>query len=98
LNEGEANNGGNNVSRSQIDHDLRWSAIQAHQIDGRSHRDGKFAQVYWVVAKDTVDSRVAEVLLWKLESMSNLQRRFYEGFERKYFPPFKERAHEACPI
>jgi hypothetical protein len=52
---------------------LRWSAIQAHQIDGRSHRDGKFAQVYWTVARETIDIRVAEVLLRKLESMSNLQ-------------------------
>ena len=81
LHEGEANNGGNNVPRSQIDHDLRWSAIQAHQIDGRSHRDGKFAQVYWVVAKDTVDSRVAEILLWKLESMGNLQGDSTKDFE-----------------
>ena len=38
LHEGETNNGGNNVPRCQIDHDLRWSAIQAHQIDGRSHK------------------------------------------------------------
>jgi hypothetical protein len=45
LHEGETNNG-NDVPRYQIDHDLRWSGIQAHQIDGRSHRDGKFAQVY----------------------------------------------------
>jgi Domain of unknown function (DUF5710)/SNF2-related domain len=81
LHEGEANNGGNNVPRSQIDHDLRWSAIQAHQIDGRSHRDGKFAQVYWVVAKDTIDRRVAEVLLWKLESMGNLQGDSTKDFE-----------------
>ena len=73
LHEGETNNGGNNVPRCQIDHDLRWSAIQAHQIDGRSHRDGKFAQVYWIVAKETIDTRVAEVLLRKLESMGNLQ-------------------------
>ena len=29
LHEGEANNGGNNVRRSQIDHDLRM--VQAHQ-------------------------------------------------------------------
>jgi hypothetical protein len=81
LHEGEANNGGNNVPRCQIDHDLRWSAIQAHQIDGRSHRDGKFAQVYWVVAKETVDSRVAEVLLGKLESMGNLQGDSTKDFE-----------------
>jgi len=81
LHEGEANSCGNNVPRCQIDHDLRWSAIQAHQIDGRSHRDGKFAQVYWVVAKDTVDGRVAEVLLWKLESMGNLQGDSTKDFE-----------------
>src|SRR4029077_12333714 len=81
LHEGETNNGGNNVPRCQIDHDLRWSAIQAHQIDGRSHRDGKFAHVYWVVAKDTIDSRVAEVLLWKLESMGNLQGDLTKHFE-----------------
>ena len=81
LHEGETNNGGNSVPRCQIDHDLRWSAIQAHQIDGRSHRDGKFAQVYWVVAKDTVDGRVAEVLLWKLESMGNLQGDCTKDFE-----------------
>jgi hypothetical protein len=81
LHEGEANNGGNNVPRCQIDHDLRWSAIQAHQIDGRSHRDGKFAQIYWVVAKETVDVRVAEVLLRKLESMGNLQGDSTKDFE-----------------
>src|ERR1700722_13912809 len=81
LHEGETNNGGNNVPRCQIDHDLRWSAIQAHQIDGRSHRDGKFAQVYWVVAKETIDTRVAEVLLRKLESMGNLQGDSTTDFE-----------------
>lgn len=81
LHEGETNNGGNNVPRCQIDHDLRWSAIQAHQIDGRSHRDGKFAQVYWVVAKETIEARVAEVLLRKLESMGNLQGDSTKDFE-----------------
>ena len=81
LHEGETNNGGNNVPRCQIDHDLRWSAIQAHQIDGRSHRDGKFAQVYWVVAKETIEVRVAEVLLRKLESMGNLQGDSTKDFE-----------------
>jgi SNF2-related domain/Domain of unknown function (DUF5710) len=81
LHEGETNHGGNNVPRCQIDHDLRWSAIQAHQIDGRSHRDGKFAQVYWVVAKETIDGRVAEVLLRKLDSMGNLQGDSTKDFE-----------------
>jgi len=81
LHEGEVNHGGNNVPRCQIDHDLRWSAIQAHQIDGRSHRDGKFAQIYWIVAKETIDGRVAEVLLRRLESMGNIQGDLTEDFE-----------------
>jgi C-terminal domain on Strawberry notch homologue len=81
LHEGETNNGGNNIPRCQIDHDLRWSAIQAHQIDGRSHRDGKFAQVYWLVAKETIDPRVAEVLLRKLHSMGNLHGDSTKDFE-----------------
>ena len=82
LHQGEVNHGGNQVPRCQIDHDLRWSAIQAHQIDGRSHRDGKFAQVYWVVAKETIDGRVAEVLLGKMESMGNLQGDPTKDFEQ----------------
>jgi hypothetical protein len=82
LHEGESNSGGNDVPRCQIDHDLRWSAIQAHQIDGRSHRDGKFAQVYWVVARETIDTRVAEILLRKLESMGNLQGDSIHDFQQ----------------
>ena len=73
LHQGETNNGGNNIPRSQIDHDLRWSAIQQHQSDGRSHRDGKFAQVYWMVATDSIDRRVAQILLNKLEKMAQIQ-------------------------
>jgi hypothetical protein len=48
-------------------------------------RDGKFAQVYWIVAEDTIDSRVAEVLLWKLESMGNLQGDSTKDFEEILF-------------
>ena len=50
-------------------------------LDGCSHRDGKFAQVYWVVAKETIEARVAEVLLRKLESMGNLQGDSTKDFE-----------------
>jgi hypothetical protein len=64
---------------------LRWSAIQAHQIDGRSHRDGKFAQVYWVVTKDSVDGRAAEVLIKKLESIGHLQGDPTQDFEEIFF-------------
>lgn len=36
---------------------------------------------YWVVAIDTIDSRVAEILLWKLESIGNLQGDSTKDFE-----------------
>ena len=39
------------------------------------------AQIYWVVARETIDIRVAEVLLRKLESMGNLQGDCTTDFE-----------------
>ena len=73
LHQGDANSGGNDVPRAQLDHDLRWSSVAAHQLDGRSHRNGRHAPVYWLVAKGTVDERVAEVLLLKLQRMGRIQ-------------------------
>lgn len=58
--------------RAQINHDIRWSGIQMRQIDGRSHRDGQFAPIYWTVLADTVEERVAELLISKTESMDKL--------------------------
>jgi hypothetical protein len=72
FHQGQKECGGNDLPRSQIDHDIRWSAKVMSQIDGRSHRDGKFAQVYWMVAQETIEVKVAESLLHKIESMSNL--------------------------
>jgi hypothetical protein len=60
------------VRRSQIDHDLQWSAIAMHQIDGRCHRAGKFANVYWMYGKNTKEEYVAEVLLKRMSTMTTL--------------------------
>ena len=59
----------NDVPRSEIIHDLRWSAIQMAQIEGRCHRDGRFAQVYWVYADGTVEERIAHVVARRIQSM-----------------------------
>jgi hypothetical protein len=48
--------------RSEVIHDLRWSAIQMAQIEGRCHRDGRFAQVYWAYADDTIEERIAAIV------------------------------------
>ena len=68
LHEGEHND----VPRSEVIHDLRWSAIQMAQIEGRCHRDGRFAQVYWTYADETIEERIARVVVRRLLSMKDM--------------------------
>jgi len=58
--------------RSAVIHDLRWSAIQMAQIEGRCHRDGRFAQVYWAYADDTIEDRIARVVAGRIQSMKEM--------------------------
>ncbi|MEZ4395183.1 MAG: DEAD/DEAH box helicase [Polyangiales bacterium] len=58
--------------RSEVIHDLRWSAIQMAQIEGRCHRDGRFAQVYWTYADDTIEARIAAVVCRRIQSMKSM--------------------------
>jgi hypothetical protein len=59
----------NDVPRSMIVHDLRWSGIDMAQLEGRCHRDGKFAQTYWALATGTVDMTIAETVILRIKSM-----------------------------
>jgi hypothetical protein len=68
LHQGEMNE----VPRSAIIHDLRWSAIQMAQIEGRCHRDGRFAQVYWVFADETIEERIAVVVSRRIAAMKGM--------------------------
>ena len=58
--------------RSEVIHDLRWSAIQMAQIEGRCHRDGRFAQVYWTYADATVEEKIARVVAGRIQSMKEM--------------------------
>jgi len=58
--------------RSEVIHDLRWSAIQMAQIEGRCHRDGRFAQVYWAYADATVEEKIARVVAGRIQSMKEM--------------------------
>ena len=60
------------IPRSEVIHDLRWSAIQMAQIEGRCHRDGKFAQVYWTYADGTIEDRIARVVAGRIQSMKEM--------------------------
>lgn len=55
--------------RTLLVHDIRWSAIQMAQIEGRCHRDGKFAPVLWLAAEDTVDMDIAERMISRVAGM-----------------------------
>jgi hypothetical protein len=68
LHEGEHGD----TPRSEIIHDLRWSAIQMAQIEGRCHRDGRFAQVYWAYADGTIEDRIARVVARRIHSMKEM--------------------------
>lgn len=70
LHQGES--GGNDVPRSQVIHDLRWSAIEMAQIEGRTHRDGKFSQMYWMYGDGTVEEDIARVVAGRVASMKEM--------------------------
>ncbi|TNE89392.1 MAG: DEAD/DEAH box helicase [Deltaproteobacteria bacterium] len=57
------------VPRSEVIHDLRWSAIQMAQIEGRCHRDGRYAPVYWAYADETIEERIAGIVCKRIEAM-----------------------------
>ena len=59
-------------SRVLLVHDIRWSAIQMAQIEGRCHRDGKLAPVLWLAASDTVDVDIASKMIEKVQNMKSM--------------------------
>lgn len=62
----------NNAVRSMLIHDLRWSAIQMSQIEGRTHRDGKFSQIYWLFFNESIEEDIANVVLRRVINMKNM--------------------------
>lgn len=62
----------NDAPRSMLIHDLRWSAISMSQIEGRTHRDGKFSQIYWLYFTNTIEEQIAQVVLNRVISMKGM--------------------------
>ena len=62
----------NNAVRSMLIHDLRWSAIQMSQIEGRTHRDGKFSQIYWLFFNDSIEESIAKIVLRRVINMKSM--------------------------
>jgi hypothetical protein len=60
--------GGSRV-RSLVVHDMRHSAIQMAQIEGRCHRDGEAALIHYAYAEDTVEEAIADRVVGRMIAM-----------------------------
>lgn len=63
--------GGERV-RSLVVHDMRHSAIQIQQIEGRCHRDGRRAVIYYAYAEGTVEEKIAATVLARMTAMDGM--------------------------
>jgi len=70
LHRGEMEGGGR--ERSLVVHDMRHSAIQLQQIEGRCHRDGQHATIFYAYAEDTVEESVAATVIQRMAAMDGL--------------------------
>lgn len=58
--------------RATVIHDIRYSAISCIQIEGRCHRDGQNATVYYPYFEKTVQDKIAQVMIRRMSHMKNL--------------------------
>jgi SNF2-related domain len=58
--------------RALIIHDMRQSAIQLQQIEGRCHRDGQRALIHYAYAEDTVEESVTSRVIARMSSMDGM--------------------------
>ena len=63
---------GGERERSLVIHDMRHSAIQTQQIEGRCHRDGKRAIIYYAFAENTVEEAIAAKVIARMASMDGM--------------------------
>jgi hypothetical protein len=70
LHQGEMEGG--NRERSLVVHDMRYSAIQLQQIEGRGHRDGQRAVLYYTYAEGTVEERITGIVISRMASMDGM--------------------------
>jgi hypothetical protein len=63
---------GGERERSLVIHDMRHSAIQMQQIEGRCHRDGQHATIFYAYAEDTVEEAVAATVIARMAAMEGL--------------------------
>lgn len=55
--------------RVMLCHDIRYSALSMLQIEGRTHRDGQLANVYYLYAFGTVEEKIAHVMIDRMKGV-----------------------------
>ena len=63
---------GGGKPRALLVHDMRHSAIQLQQIEGRCHRDGEKAVIHYLYAEDTVEERIAATVVGRMAGMDGM--------------------------
>ena len=63
---------GGDRERSLIVHDMRHSAIQLQQVEGRCHRDGQQALIYYAFAEGTIEERIAATVVTRMAAMDGM--------------------------
>jgi hypothetical protein len=63
---------GGDRPRHLVVHDMRHSAIQLRQIEGRCHRDGRHSTVWYVYAEDTVEEGIAALVIERMAAMDGM--------------------------
>ncbi|HYF55135.1 MAG TPA: strawberry notch family protein, partial [Salinarimonas sp.] len=61
---------GGDKPRALLVHDMRHSAIQLQQIEGRCHRDGRRAVIWYLFAEGTVEEKVTAAAVARMASMA----------------------------
>lgn len=72
LHAGELASGADHRPRVLLLHDLRWSALEMSQIEGRAHRDGQNAVAHYLYAAGTVEERMVTAVVGKLSTMARM--------------------------
>ena len=60
---------GGERTRALVIHDMRHSAIQLAQIEGRCHRDGQAALIHYAYAEGTVEEEIAGTVVHRMAAM-----------------------------
>jgi hypothetical protein len=63
---------GDDRPRALLVHDMRHSAIQMQQIEGRCHRDGRRAVIWYLFAEGSVEERVAAAAVARMAAMGGM--------------------------